>query len=93
MRRSQDAWNALPSFIRDASASARRTGFAKYILESILLVFRHNEFLLQRALVKRAQTNNHDLIAVSREVFSIVLSIIHHNSTGQFACDLPWLVS
>ena len=93
MRRSQDAWNALPSFIKDASAFPRNTVFAKYVHESILLVFRHNEFLLQRALVKRAQINNHDLISVSREVFSIVLSIIHHNSTGQFACDLPWMVS
>ena len=93
MRRSQDAWNSLPTFIKDVSAFPRETQFEKYVSDATILGFRYNDFLLQRALVKRAQMNNHDLIAASIEVFSIVLNIIHHNSTNQFACDMPWIVS
>ena len=60
--------------------------------DTIVLGFRYNEFLLQRAMVKRAQINNRELISVSREVFSIVLNILHHNSRGQYAYDMPWVV-
>jgi hypothetical protein len=64
----------------------------KYVADSIMLRFRYNEFLLQRAMVKRAQIDNQELISVSREVFSIVLNILHHNSTGHNACNMPWIV-
>jgi hypothetical protein len=62
------------------------------VSDTIVLGFRYNEFLLQRAMVKRAQINNRELISVSKEVFSIVLNILHHNSRGQYAYDMPWIV-
>jgi hypothetical protein len=61
------------------------------VSDTIVLGFRYNEFLLQRAMVKRAQANNRELISVSKEVFSIVLNILH-NSRGQYAWDMPWIV-
>jgi len=62
------------------------------VSDTIVLGFRYNEFLLQRAMVKRAQINNRELISVSKEVFSIVLDILHHNSRGQYAWNMPWIV-
>ena len=92
IRRSQDAWNSLPNFIRDASTFPRENAFEQYISDSIMMGFRYNEFLLQRAIVKRAQINDRELISVSREVFSLVLNIVNRNSTGKYACDMPWIV-
>jgi hypothetical protein len=93
IRRSQDAWNSLPIYIKDATAFPRKTPFEKYVSDSVVLGFRYNEFLLQRAMVKRAQINNRELLSIAREVFSIVLSLIRNNSSGRYACDLPWIVS
>jgi hypothetical protein len=93
IHRSQDAWNSLPNFIKDPSEFPRRTPLEKFVSDSIMLGFRYNKFLLQRAMVKRAQINNRELLSVSREVFSIALNVINNNSTGQYACDMPWIVS
>src|SRR5579859_7456861 len=84
--------NSLPSFIKDASAFPRRTAREQYVSDTVVLGFRYNEFLLQRAMVKRAQINNRELISVSKEVFSIVLDILHHNSRGEYAWDMQWIV-
>jgi hypothetical protein len=93
IRRSQDAWNSLPVFIKEAMAFPRKTPFEKYVSDSVVLGFRYNEFLLQRAMVKKVQVNNRELLSVAREVFSIVMNLIRNNSGGLYACDLPWIVS
>jgi chromatin structure-remodeling complex subunit RSC3/30 len=94
LSRSQDAWNNLPSFIKDAPSTPLNGVLQHYLSDAIRIAFLHNEFLLQRVLVQKLKTSNEELVLVSRNELEKVLAIFrHHRTSSRHAVDIPWFIA
>jgi hypothetical protein len=55
--------------------------------------FRYNEFLLQRAMVRKLHVSSQTLVDVARELLTMTLNLIEQApKIGRYWCDLPWFV-
>jgi hypothetical protein len=69
------------------------THLSRYVSVQVGMDFRYNEFLLQRATVRKLQISSQKLLNVARELLTLTLTIIEQApKIGRDWCDLPWIV-
>ena len=55
--------------------------------------FRYNEFLLQRAMVRKLHITSQKLLDVARELLTLALNLVEQApKNGHYWCDIPWIV-
>ena len=66
---------------------------SRYIPVQMGMDFRYNEFLLQRAMVRKLQISNQKLLDVARGLLMQTLNLVEQApKIGRFVCDVPWIV-
>ncbi|KAF2453934.1 hypothetical protein BDY21DRAFT_292085, partial [Lineolata rhizophorae] len=69
------SWNSLPLFVREDPTSVGHRPLHAIYLILIRLEYLHNDFLLQRALIKRTGAESGRLVDIARRMLSLVLSL------------------
>ena len=94
--RLRESEKSLPPKLRDRSDQwvLERTVAENMFRLAKHLDYVHNEFLLERTLVKRLRVSPAELVAVSRSLLSTILVLTgNRHRQGWYSNDLPWLVS
>ena len=88
--------STLPAKLTDHNDQwfLNRSGAQNFLALSNYLDFEYNDFLIQRALVKRAKISPKELLKVSNTMLATLLILTgNRHRLGSYASDLPWLVS
>jgi hypothetical protein len=92
LRRSQDAWQSLPSWLRVIPSSAGRAESGSIC--QVSLYFQYNHFLLERTMVRRLHRSNVKLCHIARDLLQLTLGVIaQKEEAGGDAYHISWLVS
>ena len=93
LRRSRDAYESLPHFVKVPESSSRPGAFYGDLLDMVGLDYIYNEFLVHRALVVKQRSNNDILIESSGVILAKVIGLIRLHHSTKFTGDLPWIIS
>ena len=75
------------------SATLSTNTSSRYIPIYMCLDFRYNEFLLQRAMVRKLKISSQTLLDVARELLTTTLNLVEQApNIANCWCDVPWIV-
>lgn len=90
-RRSRDAWQSLPPWLRTIPGSASRIEWDT--ISHISLEFQYNDFLLERTMVRRLHRPGIQLCRIARGLLQLTLSIVaNKEEAGGDIQNISWVV-